>query len=86
MKKSQRRTARTLKKASTEALLALSRVALDSAAQGVCIYDADNRVVLFNSRFIELFNLSVDVVRSGLDLPGTDGAQRRPRQFSTRPS
>jgi diguanylate cyclase (GGDEF)-like protein len=51
---------------STEALLALSRIALDSAAQGVCIYDADNRVVLFNRRFIELFNLSVDLVRPGL--------------------
>jgi diguanylate cyclase (GGDEF)-like protein len=70
MKKRQRRKARTLKKASavtsTEALLALSRIALDSAAQGVCIYDADNRVVLFNRRFVELFNLSADVVRAGL--------------------
>src|ERR1700730_16431627 len=54
------------KMASTEALLALSRVALDSAAQGVCIYDVDNRVVLFNRRFIELFNLSADVVRPGM--------------------
>src|ERR1700746_823095 len=51
---------------STEALLALSRVALDSAAQGICIYDVDNRVVLFNRRFIELFNLSADLVRPGL--------------------
>ena len=66
MKKSPRRKARSPRKASTEALLALSRIALDSAAQGVCIYDADNRVVLFNQRFIELFNLSADVVRPGL--------------------
>src|SRR5689334_18227239 len=66
MKKSPRRKARSPGKASTEALLALSRTALDSAAQGVCIYDADNRVVLFNRRFIELFNLSADVIRPGV--------------------
>ena len=31
-----------------DALLTLSRIALDSAAQGIVVYDADNRVVLFN--------------------------------------
>jgi diguanylate cyclase (GGDEF)-like protein/PAS domain S-box-containing protein len=66
MKKSPRSKARSPRKTSTEALLALSRVALDSAAQGVCIYDTDNRVVLFNLRFLELFNLSADVMRPGL--------------------
>jgi PAS domain-containing protein len=66
MKKSPRSKARSPQKTSTEALLALSRVALDSAAQGVCIYDADNRVVLFNRRFLELFHLSADVIRPGL--------------------
>ena len=66
MKKRPRRKVRAPEKTSTEALLALSRVALDSAAQGVCVYDADNRVVLFNRRFLELFNLSADVIRPGL--------------------
>src|SRR5690349_13634305 len=49
-----------------ESLLALSRVALDSSSQGICVYDADNRVVLFNRRFVELFNLSADVICPGL--------------------
>src|SRR5579871_2160592 len=54
------------KSATTDALLALSRIALDSTAQGVCVYDADNRVVLFNRRYVEMFNLSADVIRPGL--------------------
>jgi diguanylate cyclase (GGDEF)-like protein/PAS domain S-box-containing protein len=66
MKKSSRRRTRAPGKQASEPLLALSRVALDSVAQGVCIYDASHRVVLFNRRFIELFNLSADVIRPGL--------------------
>ena len=50
----------------TEQLLALSRVALESTAQGVCVYSADNRVVLFNQRYLDLFNMSADVIRPGL--------------------
>src|SRR5215472_11296705 len=66
MKKRQRRKARPPHKPAAEGLLALHRIALDSAAQDICVYDADNRVVLFNRRFVELFNLSADVVRAGL--------------------
>ncbi|MBR0717405.1 PAS-domain containing protein [Bradyrhizobium liaoningense] len=51
--------------ASAEALLALSQLALDRMEQGVCVYDADSRVVLFNRRYLELFNMSADVVRLG---------------------
>src|SRR5690348_10185855 len=61
-----RRRACAPERTSTEALLALSRMALDSAAQGICVYDADHRVVLFNRRYIELFNLSTGVIRPGL--------------------
>ena len=60
-----RRRARASEPAA-EALLALSRTALDGAAQGICVFDADSRVVLFNRAYIELFNLSADVIRSGL--------------------
>jgi diguanylate cyclase (GGDEF)-like protein len=49
----------------TQALLALSQLALDRMEQGVCVYDADNRIVLFNRRYVELFNMSTDVVREG---------------------
>ena len=50
----------------TAALLALSQTALDGAAEGVCVYDSDNRIVLFNRRYRELFNLSPDVIRPGI--------------------
>ncbi|OAF17236.1 PAS-domain containing protein [Bradyrhizobium neotropicale] len=48
-----------------EALLVLSQLALDRMEQGVCVYDADNRIVLLNHRYLELFDLSADVVRQG---------------------
>jgi PAS domain-containing protein len=60
------RKARARKERATDALLDLSRVALDSAAQGVCVYDADNRIVLFNRRYVDLFDLSHDVIRPGI--------------------
>ncbi len=49
-----------------EALLALHEVALDTMAHGLCMFDADHRVVLFNRRYIEMFNLSPEVVRPGV--------------------
>src|SRR5215469_4583319 len=50
----------------TAALLAFSESALDGVAEGVCVYDADNRIVLFNRRYLELFNMSPDVIRPGI--------------------
>jgi diguanylate cyclase (GGDEF)-like protein len=41
-------------------------VALDNVAQGVCVYDADSRVVLFNQRYLDLFNMSADIIRPGI--------------------
>ncbi|MGY8665961.1 PAS-domain containing protein [Bradyrhizobium sp. UFLA05-109] len=48
-----------------EALLALSQLALDRMEQGVCVYDSDNRIVLFNRRYVDLFDMSPEVVRPG---------------------
>ncbi|WP_028133818.1 PAS-domain containing protein [Bradyrhizobium japonicum] len=48
-----------------EALVALSQLALDHMEQGVCVYDAENRVVLVNQRYLCLFDMSADVVRVG---------------------
>src|SRR5882757_2434760 len=48
-----------------QALVALSQLALDGMEQGVCVYDADNRIVLVNRRYIELFEMSSDIVRLG---------------------
>ena len=43
---------------SPEALVALSQLALDRMEQGVCVYDADNRIVLVNQRYLSLFDMS----------------------------
>ncbi|WP_247354848.1 PAS-domain containing protein [Bradyrhizobium sp. 160] len=48
-----------------EALVALSQLALDHMEQGVCVYDAHNRIVLVNQRYLTLFDMSADIVRVG---------------------
>ena len=48
-----------------DGLLVLSQLALDGMDEGVCVYDADNRIVLVNRRYIELFEMSADIVRIG---------------------
>ena len=48
-----------------QALVALSQLALDRMEQGVCVYDADNRIVLVNERYLSLFDMSDDIVRIG---------------------
>lgn len=48
-----------------EALVGLSQLALDHMEQGVCVYDADNRIVLVNQRYLSLFDMSADIVRVG---------------------
>jgi len=48
-----------------EALVALSQLALDHMEQGVCVYDADNRIVLVNQRYLSLFDMSAEIVRIG---------------------
>jgi PAS domain-containing protein len=46
--------------------LALHRAALDAMAHGVCVFDADWRIALVNRRYLEIFNLSPEVIRPGL--------------------
>jgi diguanylate cyclase (GGDEF)-like protein len=60
-----KRRSRTARRPDAEALLALSQLALDRMEQGVCVYGADNHIVLFNRRYLELFNMSGEVVRPG---------------------
>ena len=37
-----------------KALVGLSQLALDHMEQGVCVYDATNRIVLVNQRYLNL--------------------------------
>ena len=48
------------------ALLALHRAALDAMEHGLCVFDAEWRIALFNRRYLEIFNLSPEVIRPGL--------------------
>ncbi len=42
--------------------------AVDNMSQGLCMFDAQTRIVLVNSRYIEMYALSPDIVRPGLPL------------------
>src|ERR1700742_3799006 len=51
-----------------EELLALHEAALASMSHGLCMVDAEQRVVLFNKRFLEMYNLSPEVARIGMPM------------------
>jgi PAS domain-containing protein len=53
---------------SLAARLARHQIALDTMSHGLCMFDAGYRVVLFNRRYLELLNLSPEVIRPGLSL------------------
>jgi diguanylate cyclase (GGDEF)-like protein len=42
--------------------------ALNNMSHGLCLFDADLRVILFNDRFIEMFGFSREVARPGVTL------------------
>src|ERR1044072_4739581 len=49
-------------------LLALHEAALASMSHGLCMVDADQRVVLYNKRFLEMYNLLPEVARIGMPM------------------
>ena len=49
-------------------LLALHEAALASMSHGLSMVDADQRLVLFNKRFLEMYDLSSEVVRIGMPM------------------
>jgi diguanylate cyclase (GGDEF)-like protein/PAS domain S-box-containing protein len=42
--------------------------ALNNMSQGLCLFDADERVVVFNRHFLEMYRLSPQVVKAGCTL------------------
>src|SRR5262249_45708904 len=40
-------------------------VALDNMSQGLCMYAPDERLILFNQRYIDMYGLSTAVVKTG---------------------
>ena len=57
---------RGLEDSRLSATLALHEAALESMTHGVCAFDAAGCIVLLNSRFVEMCNLSPDIVRVGI--------------------
>ena len=49
-------------------LLALHAIALGALEHGLCLFDAEHRLVLFNQRFVKMLDLSPEVVRPGITL------------------
>lgn len=44
------------------------KAALNNMAQGLCMYDADGRLLVCNRRYLEIYSFSDDVVRPGITL------------------
>ena len=42
--------------------------AINNMSQGICLFDADQRVIVANSRYAELYNLSVEQIKPGTTL------------------
>jgi PAS domain-containing protein len=40
--------------------------ALENMSQGICLYDAQNRLEIFNQRFLEIFRLLPDQIKPGI--------------------
>src|ERR1043165_1700368 len=49
-------------------LLALHEAALASMSHGLCMVDAEQRVVLFNKRFLDMYELSPEAARIGMPI------------------
>lgn len=48
-----------------EQLLTMHEIALSTMAHGLCMYDADQRVALFNQHFLSTYGLPADAIRRG---------------------
>src|SRR5690242_10000365 len=44
------------------------RIALDNMSQGLCMFDGDERLVVCNQRYLEMYGMSPEVVRPGITL------------------
>ena len=51
--------------------------ALENMSQGLCLFDAQNRLEVFNRRYLEIFQLPPDRIKPGIAYQGSSGNQRR---------
>src|ERR1700738_16679 len=59
--------------------------AIENISQGLLMFDAEGRIVLFNRRYLEMYNLSAEVVKPGCTLRELIGHRRQAGTFSGDP-
>jgi len=61
------------------------RVAINNMSQGLCMFDASERLVVYNRRYLEMYNLSQDIVKPGCSLESVLEIRTRNGSFSREP-
>ena len=65
-------------------ILSLHAIAVSEMAQGLCLLDAELRIVLFNRRFVEILDVDSKLVRVGVPLRAVLGADTREGNLADR--
>jgi len=61
------------------------RVAINNMSQGLCMFDGNERLVVCNQRYMEMYNLSADIVKRGCTLQSLLEYRIRNGTFSREP-
>jgi len=61
------------------------RVAVNNMSQGLCMFDGNERLVVYNRRYMEMYNLSQDTVKPGCSLESVLEIRTRNGSFSREP-
>jgi methyl-accepting chemotaxis protein len=62
------------------------RVAINNMSQGLCMFDGNERLVVCNQRYMEMYNLSADIVKPGCTLQSLLEYRIRNGNFSRDPA
>jgi PAS domain-containing protein len=62
------------------------RVAINNMSQGLCMFDAHERLVVCNKRYMEMYNISADIVKPGCSLQSLLEYRIRNKTFSRDPT
>jgi diguanylate cyclase (GGDEF)-like protein len=65
-----------------QTMLALHAIAVSEMAQGLCVLDAELRIVLFNRRFVEILGISRDLVHVGVPMRALFAENRKQKDPS----
>ena len=61
------------------------RVAINNMSQGLCMFDGNERLVVCNQRYMEMYKLSADIVKPGCTLQSLLEYRIRNGSFSRDP-